>query len=82
MINYQILLVFYMVNNYRQGRSRPLLSIRSIDNLNSYILGNLFLNHDNSLYTILVDSSSSSTCSFSSRSEDLDILNHILFIQL
>jgi superfamily I DNA and/or RNA helicase len=63
---------------YRQGRSRPLLSIRSIDNLNSYILGNL-LEPYNSLYTILVDSSSSPSCSFSSRSEDLNLESHLVY---
>jgi superfamily I DNA and/or RNA helicase len=65
--------------HYRQGRSRPLLSVRSIDNLNSYLLGNL-LEPYISLYTILVDSSSSSSsCSFSSRSEDLNLESHLVY---
>ena len=63
--------------HYRQGRSRPLLSIRSVDksNTNSYILDNL-LEPSNSLYTIIVDSSSSS---YSSRSEDLDLESEIVY---
>jgi superfamily I DNA and/or RNA helicase len=64
--------------HYRQGRSRPLLSIRSIDNSNSYLLGNL-LEPYNSLYTILVDSSSSSSCSYSSRSEDLNLESYLIY---
>lgn len=62
--------------HYRQGRSRPLLSIGSMDDLNSCILGNL-LEPYSSLYTILVDSSSS--CSFSSRSEDLDLESDLVY---
>jgi len=64
--------------HYRQGRSRPLLSVRSIDNLNSYLLGNL-LEPYSSLYTILVDSSSSSSCSYSSRSEDLNLESYLIY---
>jgi len=62
--------------HYRQGRSTPLLSIRSIDNSNSHLLGSL-LEPSSSLYTLLVDSSSS--CSFSSCSEDLDLESHLVY---
>ncbi|CAF4833704.1 unnamed protein product, partial [Rotaria sp. Silwood1] len=59
--------------NYRQGRSRPLLSISSINDSNTYLLGTL-LKPSNSLYTLLVDSSS-----FSTRSEDLDLESHLVY---
>jgi len=63
--------------HYRQGRSTPLLSIRSIEKSNSYLLGSL-LEPYTSLYTLLVDSSSLS-CSYSSRSEDLDLESHLVY---
>ncbi|CAF3393552.1 unnamed protein product [Rotaria sp. Silwood2] len=58
--------------NYRQGRSRPALSISAIKDSNTYLLGSL-LEPFSSLYTILVDSSSSST-----RSEDLDLESRLV----
>ncbi|CAF4771196.1 unnamed protein product, partial [Rotaria sp. Silwood2] len=48
--------------NYRQGRSRPAFSISAIKDSNIYLLGSL-----------LVDSSSSSTCS-----EDLDLESRLV----
>ncbi|CAF3516523.1 unnamed protein product [Rotaria sp. Silwood1] len=60
--------------NYRQSRSTPLLSIRSIDDSNTYILGSLLQPHS-SLYTLLIDSSSSSC---STLSEDLDLESRLV----
>ena len=62
--------------NYRQGRSTPLLSIRTIDNLNTYLLGSLF-EPCNSLYTLLIDSSTS--CIYSTRSDDLDLESNLVY---
>lgn len=62
--------------HYRQGRSRPLLSIRPIEHYHSHVLGSL-LNPYNSLYTILVDSPSQ--CSYSSRSDDLDLEAQLVY---
>jgi hypothetical protein len=62
--------------HYRQGRTTPLLTIRSIDHSNSHLLGPL-LEPYSSLYTILVDSPSS--CSYSSRSDDLDLESHLVY---
>ena len=45
--------------NYRQGRSRPLLSIRSVPDSSGHLLGSL-LDPSSSLYTVLVDSPSRS----------------------
>ncbi|CAF4027514.1 unnamed protein product [Rotaria sordida] len=59
--------------NYRQGRSRPLLSISSINDSNTYLLGSL-LQPSSSLYTLLVDSSLFSTCS-----GDLDLESHLVY---
>ncbi|CAF4442784.1 unnamed protein product, partial [Rotaria sp. Silwood2] len=56
----------------RQGRSRPALSISAIKDSNTYLLGSL-LEPFSSLYTLLVDSSSSST-----RSEDLDLESRLV----
>jgi hypothetical protein len=62
--------------NYRQGRSTPLLSILSVDNLNTYLLGSLFEPYS-SLYTLLIDSSPS--CSYSTRSEDLNLESCLVY---
>ncbi|CAF1331951.1 unnamed protein product [Adineta steineri] len=62
--------------NYRQGRKKSLLSIRSIDNLHTHLLGSLLEVH-NSLYTFFVDSLS--TSSFSSRAEDLRLESHLVY---
>jgi hypothetical protein len=62
--------------HYRQGRATPLLTICSIDYSPSHLLGSL-LEPYSSLYTILVDSSPS--CSFSSRSDDLDLESHLVY---
>ncbi|CAF3950532.1 unnamed protein product [Rotaria sordida] len=59
--------------NYRQGRSRPLLSISSINDSNTYLLGSL-LQPSSSIYTLLVDSSLFSTCS-----GDLDLESHLVY---
>ncbi|CAF1163663.1 unnamed protein product [Rotaria sordida] len=61
--------------NYHQSRSTPLLSIRSIDNSNTYLLGSL-LQPYSSLYTLLIDSSSGL---FSTRSEDLDLESRLVY---
>ena len=62
--------------HYRQGRSRPLLSIVSTDHCHSHLLGSL-LDPYSSLYTILVDSPS--LCSYSSRSDDLELESHLVY---
>jgi hypothetical protein len=61
--------------NYRQGRSTPLLSVRSIENANQYLLGS-HLEPYCSLYTLLVDSSKDS---FISRSDDLDLESRLVY---
>jgi superfamily I DNA and/or RNA helicase len=62
--------------NYRQGRSKPLLSIRSIDNSNTYLLGTL-LEPYSSLYTLFIDSLSTRSCS--TRSEDLNLESDLVY---
>jgi len=61
--------------HYRQGgRLRPLLQIRSIVDTDPYLLGSC-LDPYNSLYTFLVDSSSSS---YTSRSDDLQLESSLI----
>lgn len=61
--------------SYRQSRSIPLLFIRPMDDSNPNVLGSL-LQPCSSLYTLLIDSSS---CSFSTRSEDLVLESHLVY---
>ncbi|UJR29914.1 hypothetical protein I4U23_017462 [Adineta vaga] len=62
--------------SYRQGRSKPLLSIRSIDNSKKYLLGSL-LERYSSLYTLLIDSSPPS--SFTTRTDDLTLESRLVY---
>ena len=61
--------------HYRQGRTRPLLAIRSIPNDREHLLGPL-LDPSSSLYTLLIDSPSSSLSVL--RSADLDLESRLV----
>ncbi|CAF3717477.1 unnamed protein product [Rotaria socialis] len=61
--------------NYRQSRSTPSIFIRSIADSNKFLLGSL-LQSRSSLYTLLIDSPSSS---FSARSEDLNLESNLVY---
>ncbi|CAF1397039.1 unnamed protein product [Adineta ricciae] len=61
--------------NYRQGRSKPLLSVCPIDETHEYLLGSL-LEPYSSLYTILVDSFPSS--SLSTRLDDIFLESNLV----
>ena len=60
---------------YRRSRSNSVLSIRSLDDSNTYVLGPLLQSYS-SLYTILIESSSSNL--FSTRIEDLDLESRLV----
>ena len=60
--------------NYRQGRPKPLLPVRSVDHPNERLLGSL-LTPSCSLYTLLVDSPSSSLLTLR---EDLDLESRLV----